>query len=338
MPPSSSPPPARPGPPWTRCGTGEPCPVEVRAFSRLRNSTRPLKAPIRLMSSTATSGSSVATLVTSDPPPRSTSSAASAIVEYASTLATGPNASTSWTASAEASVNPTRIGVMKAPSGAGPIVPSARTTSGASDEPSRMRPPAASSAATCRSTSSRCSSETSGPIVTDSARGSPITTRSSIFASQRLDEGVDRALRHDRTADRRALLPGLRRELDQELLHVGVEFGRAGRSIRPEDRRVDRVGLAREPHAGRGLIAQLRRRRRAAGEADEVAEPQVVEQRRHAAADELQRSVGQQPRLDEDPHPRLGDVAGRCRGLDDGSEPRRGTPARTSRARPTSGS
>ena len=62
----------------------------------------------------------MATLVTSDPPPRSTSSAASAIVEYVSTLATGPNASTSWTASAEASVKPTRIGVMNAPSGAAP--------------------------------------------------------------------------------------------------------------------------------------------------------------------------------------------------------------------------
>ena len=41
MPPSSSPPPARPGPPWTRCGTGEPWPVEVRASSRLSIRTRP---------------------------------------------------------------------------------------------------------------------------------------------------------------------------------------------------------------------------------------------------------------------------------------------------------
>ena len=44
MPPSSSPPPARPGPPCTRFGSGEPWPVEERASSRSRNSTRPLYA------------------------------------------------------------------------------------------------------------------------------------------------------------------------------------------------------------------------------------------------------------------------------------------------------
>ena len=42
MPPSSSPPPARPGPPCTRCGIGEPWPVEERASSRSSSSTRPL--------------------------------------------------------------------------------------------------------------------------------------------------------------------------------------------------------------------------------------------------------------------------------------------------------
>ena len=50
---------------------------------------------------------------------------------------------------------------------------------------------------------------------------------------------------------------------------------------------------------------------------DEVAESQVIEQGRHAAAHELQRPLGQQPRLDEDAHARLGDVAGRGRGLDE---------------------
>ncbi len=151
-------------------------------MSRLRNSTRPLNAAIRVMSAVATSGSFVATLVTSDPPPRSTSAAASSRVRYARTLATGPKASISWTAGAAASVNPTRIGSRNAPSPAGPVDPSACTTSGASVEPSSRRPPAASRARTLATTSSRCSRETRGPIVTASACGSPITTRSATLS------------------------------------------------------------------------------------------------------------------------------------------------------------
>ena len=41
MPPSSSPPPARPGPPCTRWGSGEPCPVDSPALSRSSTCSRP---------------------------------------------------------------------------------------------------------------------------------------------------------------------------------------------------------------------------------------------------------------------------------------------------------
>lgn len=61
-------------------GSGEPCPVELRASSRSRKSTRPLYAAIPAASVVATSGSCVATLVTSEPPPRATSAAASSSV------------------------------------------------------------------------------------------------------------------------------------------------------------------------------------------------------------------------------------------------------------------
>ena len=73
-------------------------------------------------------------------------------------------------------------GVRNAPSGEAPTEPSARVTDGAPVEPITTSPPAASSFATCASTSSRCAVEASGPIVTPSARGSPTTTRSSIRA------------------------------------------------------------------------------------------------------------------------------------------------------------
>ncbi len=108
---------------------------------------------------------------------------------YPSTLATGPNASTSCTAGVVVSAKPTSSGAMNAPSGAGPVVPSACTTDGASTDPISSSPPAATSAATCRSTSSRCASETSGPIVTPSACGSPITTRSAILACRAATTG-----------------------------------------------------------------------------------------------------------------------------------------------------
>ena len=41
MPPISSPPPARPGPPWTSMGSGEPCPVDSLASSASSTSSRP---------------------------------------------------------------------------------------------------------------------------------------------------------------------------------------------------------------------------------------------------------------------------------------------------------
>ncbi len=99
MPPSSSPPPARPGPPCTRCGTGEPWPVELRASSRLSTSTRPWWAAIPVTSCWATCGSFVQTDATREPLPSAASRTASprSPSSYPITEATGPKASTECT-------------------------------------------------------------------------------------------------------------------------------------------------------------------------------------------------------------------------------------------------
>ncbi len=138
------------------------------------------------------------------------------------------------------------------------------------------------------------------------------------------DQVVDGGVRHDRAADSGALLPGLRRELGDQLLDVGVEFGGAGHRIRTEHRSVDGVGLAGEPHAAglhRIVGTEPLGRRRRTGEPDQVAEPQSVEQAGHGAGDELQRSVGKESGLHEDAHKRLREIAGGRRWLDEARHP-----------------
>ena len=54
--------------------------------------------------------------------------------------------------------------------------------------------------------------------------------------------------RHDRLADRRALLPGLHRHLAHDLAHEEVELRRAGRRVRPQHRGIERIGLGHEAH------------------------------------------------------------------------------------------
>ena len=61
MPPSSSPSPARPGPPCTRCGSGEPCPVDSAAESWSSTSTRPCHGATPRTRSRTTCGSAETT-------------------------------------------------------------------------------------------------------------------------------------------------------------------------------------------------------------------------------------------------------------------------------------
>jgi hypothetical protein len=136
-----------------------------------------------------------------------------------------------------------------------------------------------------------------------------------------LDHGICRPRRHDRAPDRRALLPGLRGHLGHELPHVRVELRGSGDGVRAEHRGVDGVGLRREAHTTglhRRMQAEALRRRGAAREGHEVAEAEVIEQRRHTAADDLEGTVGEEARIDEDAHHGGGDVARGRRRLDQG--------------------
>ena len=129
------PPPARPGPPWTRCGTGEPWPVDERASSRLSISTRPWCAAMPVTSSRATAGSLVQTEATREPPPRAARRTASGRSLYPITEDTGPNASREWTSSASGSCQFSRTGAMNAPPSTTPVDPSADVTDGESSVP-----------------------------------------------------------------------------------------------------------------------------------------------------------------------------------------------------------
>ena len=116
---------------------------------------------------------------------------------------------------------------------------------------SRDDPPGVDAACrTCRSTSSRCSSEASGPIVTPSVRGSPTTT----FSSRRVRRASTTASTDPvGTIARRIAVhfcPAFDGDLGHQLPHVRVELGGALDGVGAEHRRVDRVGLARE-HARR---------------------------------------------------------------------------------------
>ena len=154
---------------------------------------------------------------------------------------------------------------------------------------------------------------------TCSSRGSPTTT----LARRRLDRlrrrfGVRR--RNDRLADRGAFLARLRRHLAHHFAHERVELRLAGRGVRPEHARVDRIGLADEAHRvgdDRRMRAQLLRGARRARERHDVLAGEMVERIAEAAADELQRAFRQDAGLDDAPDHQLGEIGSRRRRLHD---------------------
>ncbi len=214
MPPSSSPPPARPGPPCTRCGSGEPWPGRASARRRGRGTARgrcTRRCPTRARRATA--GSCVATLVTSEPPPRATS--ADRLVERVvaddrrdRARTPRPRAAPRLAASAKRS----SIGATKAPSDAAPLAPSACVTLGASDRRrSTSSPPAASSFADLAQHLVALLER--GERAHGDALGARVADHDALGDARAhgVDHGVDGCRGHDRPADRGALLPGLRR-------------------------------------------------------------------------------------------------------------------------------
>ncbi len=171
MPPSSSPPPARPGPPCTSIGRGEPCPVDSLASSASSTSIRPCHGAAPSTTSRANSASPVTTDPTRLPCPRAASSTTCSAEVYGSSVDTGPNASTSCGSARCGSSALSSTGDRNAPRSA-----SAPTTSTWSGSPNTMRP-ASLSAFSERRTSSRCSRLASAPMRTSGFEGSPTLMR-----------------------------------------------------------------------------------------------------------------------------------------------------------------
>ena len=258
--------------------------------------------------------------------------------------ATGPNASISCTASDGRVVEAQQRAARRRPRRSGPDRAVRAGDLGrrrSSRSRSGRRPPRASP--TCAAPRRAAPIEASGPIVTPSARGSPIDDA----LGDARPHGGDRGHRPNPagTIARRIAVhfcPALSRHLGHELAHVGVELGRARRR-RPApstEALIESVSLVKRtpPVCTHSCARSL-----SAVDALPV-NPTMSPSRRlsnrsgHAAADQLQRAVGQQPRLDEDAHQGLGQVAGRASPASRASARRRGTRARTSRASPTPGS
>ena len=197
MPPSSSPPPARPGPPWTRCGTGAPWPVEVRAVSRLEEQHAAVE---RARSAVMSVGRDVG-VVGGDARDERSSAARDERRRLRRACDTPGRSRPGRTPRSRGRPGPRHP---RSPPGsargtrrralARRCRRRARRRGRRSIRAAVARPPPRGRA-TLASTSSRCSRETSGPIVTASACGSPITTRSAILVADRLDQGVDRCRR-----------------------------------------------------------------------------------------------------------------------------------------------
>jgi hypothetical protein len=138
--------------------------------------------------------------------------------------------------------------------------------------------------------------------------------------AHRINDGIHGRGRHQRLADRSALLSGLYGHLAHHLAHEQLELRRARPRIRSQDRGVERVRLGREAHRMGGdapVLPQQRRGARRAGERHHILAGEVIEQVSDAAADQLHRPLGQDPGPDDSPEHPLREVAGLGRRLDD---------------------
>ena len=174
MPPISSPPPARPGPPCTSAGSGEPCPVGLLRVLGVQHQQPPVPRCDTEHHRAREPGSPVTTDPARLPWPAPPARSPGPTDVYGSSVATGPNASTSCGSARSGSSARSSTGDRNAPRAA-----SAPITSTCSGSPDTMVP-APSSALSDRRTSSRCSRLASAPIRTSGLAGLPTVT----FASR----------------------------------------------------------------------------------------------------------------------------------------------------------
>ncbi len=191
-------------------------------------------------------GRDVSTLVTREPPPRPTMAAASATSAYSTMLATGPNASMSLTAGVVASANDSSMGCRNAPSARATLGRLVRTD----DEPSAgiaQRPALPQHLVALRaSENDRPHRHARGARVSDDHALADLVARRARATASVVPPARSRSRGSRCTSvppswsSRRAAASRTRR----------TRGCRAPR--RAEDRGVDRVRLAREPHARLG--------------------------------------------------------------------------------------
>ena len=136
----------------------------------------------------------------------------------------------------------------------------------------------------------------------------------------RLRDLVGDGLGHDHPADRRALLAGLGGHLGDDALDEEVPLGVVGADVGAQDRAVEGVGLDLEGESAvqhRRVLAQDSGGVGRAGEGDRVLDAEVVEQVAGRAGQQLQRSLGQDARLDDASDDELGEVGRLAGGLHD---------------------
>ena len=130
--------------------------------------------------------------------------------------------------------------------------------------------------------------------------------------AQGLGHRVDAIARHQRAADRRALLARLDRHLADHLAHEEVEFRAARLYVRPQDRAVERIGFGIEGNRAADQVrvrAQHDGRVGRAGEGHHVLRVQQLEQVAGTPDHQLQGAGRQQPRVVDRTHQRLGEKA-----------------------------
>ena len=264
MPPISSPPPARPGPPCTSAGSGEPCPVDSlasRSFEDQQPAVPRRDAEHDLAGERRVGGDDRADQAAL--PARGQLDRPARCVAYGITVDTGPNASTSCGSARSGSATQQDRREERAALGVGVddldlLRVAEHDPAGVGQRLERSAGPPRAAPGWPARPSARPRSAGLPTSTSPAARTRPRPRRPACCGG------------HERAADRGALLPGLDRHLGDELLDVQVELGRAGRGVRAEDRAVQRVGLGVEPDRARrrasGCVRSCRRGRRRAGE------------------------------------------------------------------------
>ena len=256
IPPSSSPPPARPGPPCTSIGSGLPWPVDSAASSRSRIRSRPCQGASPRTTSRATCGSCVTSEATRLPRPRAARSTASldgAVGEHRGDRAER--------------LDLVRLGR----AGRGPAAGRGRGRPRARRRRRRRRRapgrrtrcrPRSRSASMALRTSSRWPRLASAPIRTLSSAGSPTV----IFARRALIASTTASASASGTMTRRIAVhfwPALTVISVTTPLTNRSNSGSSDRHVGAEDRAVQRVGLDAEADAavqhGAGARAGSRR-------------------------------------------------------------------------------